>query len=497
MTTAPGLLAIDQGTTSSRAIVFDRMGGVVSLAQEEFAQIYPANGWVEHDPQAIWSTTLSTCRAALAGAQNSGVAVAAAGITNQRETTLIWDKETGKPLHHAIVWQDRRTGDVCARLRDEGCEGDVRAKTGLLLDPYFSATKAAWILDHVDGARARAHAGKLAFGTVDTYLLWHLTGGRVHATDVTNASRTSLFNIHTLDWDEDLLELFTIPRSILPEVRECADDFGVTDAGVLGVALPITGIAGDQQAAAIGQTCFAKGDIKSTYGTGCFVILNTGQEVATSENRLLSTIAYRVNGETTYALEGSIFVAGAGVQWLRDGIGVIESAAQTEGHARGLSSNTGVYIVPAFTGLGAPHWDADIRGAIFGLTRDSDAAVLSRAMVESVVYQTHDLFVAMAQDGVRPTGLKVDGGMVANAWMCGFLADILDMPVDRPVVKETTALGAAFLAGLGAGVYTSLDEIKDSWRREDRFTPSMAASERQQLVERWSKAVQAATLFSG
>lgn len=490
------ILAIDQGTTSTRAMVFDRAGHAIARAQQEFPQHYPANGWVEHDPADIWQTSLATARSALGQADQQGKRIVALGMTNQRETTLVWDKDTGEPIHNAIVWQDRRTADRCEALRADGAAPMVAEKTGLVLDPYFSASKIGWILDRVDGARAKAIAGRLAFGTVDSYLLWRLTGGKTHATDATNASRTSLFNINAGNWDEDLLELFDVPRAMLPDVRDSADDFGVTDTDVLGAAIPICGVAGDQQAALFGQACFSPGDIKSTYGTGCFMVVNTGADLVRSNNQLLTTIAYRLGGKTTYALEGSIFVAGAGVQWLRDELRLIQSAGETEALAAGLASNGGVYVVPAFTGLGAPHWRADVRGAVFGLTRDAGPAVLARAMVEAVGYQTHDLLTAMARDGVRPTGLRVDGGMVANDWLCGFLADILALPVARPIVTETTALGAAFLAGLHAGVYASLDDIAASWRAERQFTPSMTNQERDRLMTGWHRAVRAACAFA-
>ena len=489
------ILAIDQGTTSSRAIVFDADASILSVAQEEFPQLYPANGWVEHDPEAIWSSTLNVCRDAIAEAEAKGATIAAAGITNQRETTLVWDRETGKPLHNAIVWQDRRTAAACEALRGEGVESDLSRRTGLLLDPYFSATKIAWILDNVEGARARAESGKLAFGTVDTFLLWRLTGGKTHATDATNASRTNLYNIAEHCWDKELLRLFKVPEALLPEVRDCNGDYGVTAPALFGKAIPLLGVAGDQQAATVGQACFTRGDIKSTYGTGCFVLLNTGDALLQSGNRLLSTIAYQLDGKATYALEGSIFVAGAGVQWLRDGLGVIKTASATEGLARGLASNNGVYIVPAFTGLGAPYWRPEVRGAIFGLTRASGPAELARAMVESVCYQTNDLFEAMAQDGVKPSSLRVDGGMVANDWMCDFLAAILDLPVDRPQVMETTALGAAYLAGMKSGVYGTPEEVAASWRLDRRFEATMPDAERGKLLGDWKRAVEAAMSF--
>ena len=483
------ILSIDQGTTSSRTLVFSPAGNVLFTAQEEFPQIYPADGWVEHDPEAIWETTLKTLRKAYRFAREEKATIVGLGITNQRETTLIWDRKTGKAIYNAIVWQDRRTAETCREIKSRFDEEKLTAKTGLLLDPYFSATKAAWILDHVEGARARAQNGELAFGTVDSFLIWRLTGGKTHASDATNASRTNLFNIHSQDWDEELLRLFNVPVSVLPEVKDCADDYGLMDADILGEAIPILGVAGDQQAAAIGQSCFNKGDIKSTYGTGCFVILNTGDECITSKNRLLSTVCYRLNGKTTYALEGSIFIAGAAVQWLRDGIQIIKDAAETEAMCEGLGSNKGVYLVPAFTGLGAPHWDPDARGAIFGLTRDTGRAEIARATVESVVYQTYDLFKAMSDDGVTPTSLRVDGGMVYNSWMVQHLSNVLDIPVDRPKVLETTALGAAYLAGLQAGLYGSLKEVQANWKAEKHFEPKMDDDSREGLLKNWNKAV--------
>jgi len=483
------ILSIDQGTTSSRTLVFSPKGDVLFTAQEEFPQIYPADGWVEHDPEAIWETTLKTLRKAYRFARDKKADIVGLGITNQRETTLVWDRKTGKAIYNAIVWQDRRTAATCRDIKASYDETRLTAKTGLLLDPYFSATKAAWILDHVEGARGRAQNGDLAFGTVDSFLIWRLTGGKTHATDATNASRTNLFNIHSQGWDEELLRLFNVPVSLLPEVKDCADDYGLMDADILGEPIPILGVAGDQQAAAIGQSCFAKGDIKSTYGTGCFVILNTGSECITSKNRLLSTVCYRLDGKTTYALEGSIFIAGAAVQWLRDGIQIIKNAAETEAMCEGLESNKGVYLVPAFTGLGAPHWDPDARGAIFGLTRDTGRAEIARATVESVCYQTYDLFKAMSDDGVTPTSLRVDGGMVYNSWMVQHLAGVLGIPVDRPKVLETTALGAAYLAGLQAGLYSSLEDVKANWQREKHFQPSIDAAKRETLLKGWNAAV--------
>lgn len=481
------ILSIDQGTTSSRTLVFSPQGDVLFTAQEEFPQIYPADGWVEHAPEAIWDTTLKTLKAAFSFAREQDADIAGLGITNQRETTLIWERKTGKAIHNAIVWQDRRTAEICRGIKARYDEDRLTARTGLLLDPYFSATKAAWILDHVEGAREKAANGELAFGTVDSFLIWRLTGGKIHATDATNASRTNLFNIHSQNWDDELLELFNVPSSVLPEVKDCADDYGICT--VLEEDIPILGVAGDQQAAAIGQSCFSKGDIKSTYGTGCFVILNTGDECITSKNRLLSTVCYRLEGKPTYALEGSIFIAGAAVQWLRDGIQIIKEASETEAMCEGLTSNKGVYLVPAFTGLGAPHWDPDARGAIFGLTRDTGRAEIARATVESVCYQTYDLFKAMSDDGVTPTSLRVDGGMVYNSWMVQHLANVLDIPVDRPKVLETTALGAAYLAGLQAGLYGSLEEVQANWQREKHVEPNMDDETRRGLLSGWNKAV--------
>ena len=489
MATRPCILAIDQGTTSSRAIVFDAAASVVAVAQREFPQLYPADGWVEHDPDAIWSSTLEVSRSALRAAEAAGARVVAIGVTNQRETTLIWDRATGTPIHNAIVWQDRRTADACAALAADGVEPMIQGRSGLLLDPYFSATKAAWLLDHVSGARLRAEGGQLCFGTVDSFLLWRLTGGRLHATDVTNASRTNLFNIHTQDWDPELLRLFKVPAAILPTVLDSSNDYGMTDPALFGRAIPILGLVGDQQGATIGQCCFEPGTIKSTYGTGCFVVVNTGGKAVTSRHRLLTTIAYRIDGRTDYALEGSIFIAGAAVQWLRDGLGLVKTAAETEALASGLPDNGGVYMVPAFTGLGAPHWDAAARGLVGGLTRASTRAHIARAALEASCYQTLDLLAAMREDGAHPAALRVDGGMVANAWMVQFLADILDLPVDRPVVMETTALGAAYLAGRKAGVYGGFDEFATVWRRDRRFTPAMPATTREGLVTGWRDAV--------
>jgi glycerol kinase len=487
------LLSIDQGTTSSRAMLFDDGGKACYTAQKEFTQYFPNDGWVEHDPEEIWSTTLDVVIDALSKAKQEDITVAAIGITNQRETTVVWDRVTGKPIYNAIVWQDRRTADYCESLRAQGKESAITSKTGLLLDPYFSGTKINWILSHVEGARDRAKLGELAFGTIDSFLIWRLTQGAVHATDATNASRTMLFNIHTQSWDKELLELLEVPESLLAEVKDSSADFGITSHALLGVEIPIGGVAGDQQAALIGQACFEPGMIKSTYGTGCFMMLNTGSQAIESKNRLLTTVAYRLNGVTTYALEGSIFVAGAGIQWLRDGIGVIDTAAQTEKMASSLASNAGVYLVPAFTGLGAPHWDPDARAAIFGMTRDTGSAELVRATLESVCYQTSDLLDAMNRDGQAPLSIRIDGGMVQNNWLCGFLADILGVNVERPLETETTALGGAYLAGLHVGIYNSTDNIARNWQSESKFSPNMNESKRSLLLAGWHKAVRKVT----
>jgi glycerol kinase len=483
------VLAIDQGTTSSRAIAFDAAAKPVSAAQREFAQIFPADGWVEHDPEIIWTTSLDVARQAFEAAETKGYRIAALGITNQRETTLVWDRRSGKTIHNAIVWQDRRTAPACAALAADGLEADVRARTGLLLDPYFSATKLAWLLDHIDGARNRAAMGELAFGTVDSFLIHRLTNGRVHATDATNASRTSLYNLRTRDWDERLLEIFRIPPELLADIRDCSADYGQTDPAYFGRSLPILGVAGDQQAATIGQCCFEPGSIKGTYGTGAFVVLNTGRTIVDSRHRLLATVAYQLDGETTYALEGSIFAAGATVQWLRDGLGVIEHAADTEGLARGLATNAGVYLVPAFTGLGAPYWEPDARAAIFGLTRAAGPAELARAALESACYQTRDLLDAMAADGAEPVSLRVDGGMVANDWFLAFLADVLGIPVERPRIMETTALGAAYLAGRQAGIFGRPDEFAGVWQSDRRVEPRLPIAERDALLTGWREAL--------
>ncbi|MGC9370344.1 MAG: glycerol kinase GlpK [Paracoccaceae bacterium] len=485
------ILAIDQGTTSSRAILFDAAMKVAAIAQREFPQHYPRSGWVEHDPQDLWQTVLATARDAIAKAGIGSHGVAAIGITNQRETTLVWDRETGEPIHDAIVWQDRRTAGTCRALREAGHEGMVTARTGLLLDPYFSGTKLKWLLDNVDGARARAEAGALLFGTVDSYLVWRLTGGRVHATDATNAARTLLYDIRKGRWSSTICDLLGIPMVMLPEVRDCADDFGTTDPALFGAAIPIRGVAGDQQAATIGQACFRPGMMKSTYGTGCFALLNTGAEPVTSGNRLLTTIAYRLEGKPTYALEGSIFIAGAVVQWLRDGLGIIGSAAETQGLAAAADPGQELILVPAFTGLGAPYWNAECRGAVFGLTRNSGPAEFARAALESVGFQTRDLLEAMRADwpGQGEAVLRVDGGMSASDWTMQFLADILGAPVDRPGVLETTALGAAWLAGMRAGVYPGMEGFAKGWELERRFEPAMDETRREERYAAWKQAV--------
>ncbi|MCH7943282.1 MAG: glycerol kinase GlpK [Proteobacteria bacterium] len=490
MSEQPYILAIDQGTTSSRAILFDRAGRPVAVDQREFTQHYPGDGWVEHDPEEIWQTTVTVIKGALAAAGAEAGDVSAIGITNQRETTVVWERDTGSAIHNAIVWQDRRTARTCAALVEDGHGAMVQSKTGLIVDAYFSATKIAWILDHVTGARARGRRGELAFGTIDSFLLWRLTGGRSHATDATNASRTMLFDIHRQVWDDDLLALFAVPRELLPEVRDSSADFGVTESDLLGVSIPITGIAGDQQAAAFGQACFTPGMIKSTFGTGCFALVNTGGQAVASTNRLLTTVAYRLDGVPAYALEGSIFVAGAAVKWLRDTVGLIASAEQTEALVREAAPQSGVYLVPAFVGLGAPYWDPDARAALLGMTLDTGRAEIVRATLESVAYQMRDLMDAMRADGAAsPVALRVDGGMAVNGWLMQFLADILDAPVERPLITETTALGAAFLAGLHTGFYPSLEALAGQWRRDALFTPSMDEGERAQRYAGWRAAV--------
>ena len=476
------LLAIDQGTTSSRAILFSFAGDVLDMQQKELTLYYPQKGWVEQNPQDIWNDTKKCCEKILAQCDVPPVAI---GITNQRETTIIWDRETGEPVYNAIVWQDRRTADFCAVLKAQGHEQNVSAKTGLLLDPYFSASKVAWILDHVAGVRERAEAGELAFGTIDAFLLWKLTNGRVHATDITNASRTMLYNVITQEWDEELLALFDIPVSLLPEVRDNVSDFGAAFGGI-----PIGGMAGDQHAALIGQGCLKPGMVKSTYGTGCFALMNIGEEFKVFQNHLLTTVAYRIHGEITYAVEGSIFVAGAAIQWLRDGLGLFENAAESEALAKSVTDNNDVYFVPAFTGLGAPYWRPDARACITGLSRESTKAHITRAALEAQAYQTLDLITAMEKDGGYPVDvIRVDGGLVANEFVCQFLTDMVQKPVEAPKVTEATAWGAAILAGIHAGVFESLEVVSDQWRADKRYTPQMEQAQREKLFEGWKNAV--------
>lgn len=487
------ILAIDQGTTSSRAILFDGEQNIVAVGQQEFRQYFPKSGWVEHDAEEIWRSVVEVCREAMGKGGIKAADIAAIGITNQRETTVMWDRNTGKPVHRAIVWQDRRTADLCARLKKAGHEKTFTRRTGLLLDPYFSGTKIAWLLDNVKGLRKKADAGELAFGTIDSFLIWRLTGGARHVTDATNASRTMLYGIARNQWDSELLELLDIPPPVLPEVLDCADDFGMARKDILGAQIPILGVAGDQQAATIGNACFEPGMMKSTYGTGCFALLNTGADRVASKNRLLTTIAYRLGGKTTYALEGSIFMAGATVQWLRDGLGFMTAAGQSGEMAAAADPNQDVYLVPAFTGLGAPHWDAEARGAMFGLTRGTGPDEITRAALEAVCYQTHDLLQAMQRDwkprSKKKTVLRVDGGMVASDWTMQCLADMLDAPVDRPMILETTALGAAWLAGSHAGVWPGMKGFAKAWARETRFRPKMNSAERRRKLKGWADAV--------
>ena len=483
------MLAIDQGTTSTRAILFSREGKPLGVAQQEFEQYFPSDGRVEHDPEEIWQSTIDVCRRVLDDNDLSASEIAGIGITNQRETTIVWDKTSGAPIYNAIVWQDRRTAEFCETLAEEGFETWITEKTGLLLDPYFSGTKLKWILENVDGAIERARNGDLLFGTVDTFLLWRLTGGLSHKTDATNASRTMLFNIHEQKWDVEILTKLNVPALVLPEVEDCSADFGRTDPSLFGSSIPILGMAGDQQAALIGQGCFKEGMIKSTYGTGCFVIMNTGNKAIKSQNKLLTTVAYRIDGNVTYGLEGSIFVAGAAVQWLRDGLKLISDASETEAIALESSSSHGVYLVPAFTGLGAPYWDPNARGAILGLTRDSGVADIVTAALQSVCFQTQDLLFAMQEDGAEPTVLRVDGGMVQNNWLTQHLADILQLPVDRPNVIETTALGVAYLVGLKLGFFSELEDIAARWQLERRFAPVMQTSNALDLYEGWRAAI--------
>ncbi|OCW57643.1 glycerol kinase GlpK [Hoeflea olei] len=486
------ILAIDQGTTSSRAIVFDRDMRVAGVGQKEFTQIYPQSGWVEHDPEEIWKSVVTTIRQALKQAGVEASEISGIGITNQRETVVVWERESGKPIHNAIVWQDRRTASYCEKLKRQDLEKTFTRKTGLLLDPYFSGTKLSWMLANVKGARARAARGELCFGTIDCFLIWRLTGGKSFVTDATNASRTLLFNISTEEWDPELLKILRIPAGMLPEVKDCAADFGVTEKSLFGAEIPILGVAGDQQAATIGQACFEPGMLKSTYGTGCFALLNTGTDMVRSKNRLLTTIAYRLDGKTTYALEGSIFIAGAAVQWLRDGLKVIKKAEESGKLAADADPTQDVYLVPAFTGLGAPHWDPDARGAIYGMTRNTGPAEFARAALEAVCYQTRDLLDAMHKDwktSGADTVLRVDGGMVASDWTMQRLADILDAPVDRPTILETTALGAAWLAGQRAGVWPKQQGFAKAWARDTRFEPQMDAKTRAKKLKGWHEAV--------
>jgi glycerol kinase len=478
------ILAIDQGTTSSRAILFDESGKPLTSSAREFPQHYPQDGWVEHDPEDIWRDTVAAVKDVVT---EETVAI---GITNQRETIVLWDRETGKPLHNAIVWQDRRTAETCRKLKADGHEEMIRTKTGLLLDPYFSATKLAWLLDHVDGAREAAARGELAAGTIDSFLLWRLTGGKVHATDITNAGRTMLCNIHSGEWDDELLTLFGVDASLLPQIVGNSEIYGETDPALFGRAIPIAGMAGDQQAALIGQACFKPGMVKSTYGTGCFLLLNTGTEAVTSHNRLLTTPAYKIGPDITYALEGSIFVAGAAIQWLRDKMGLIEEAGETAAIAKAAPDNHGVYLVPAFVGLGAPHWEPDARGLVTGMTLDTTAEHIVRATLESIAYQTRDLVDAMRADGAdEPQTLRIDGGMAQNDWFAQFLSDILEAPVERPESHETTALGAAYLAGLATGIWNGLDDLSAHWEAAGRFEPAMEDERRDALLKGWRDAL--------
>jgi len=483
------ILAIDQGTSSSRSVIYDHSASVVATAQQEFPQHYPQPGWVEHDPESIWDSVQNTTREALAEAGATAADLTAIGITNQRETTLVWDRDTGQCVHNAIVWQDRRTASLCDALRTDGVEPLVIDKTGLRLDPYFSATKILWILENVPGVRERAEAGKLAFGTVDSFLLWRLTGGRVHATDASNASRTMLFNIHEQEWDEELLGLFNIPGALLPDVRDCAADYGTTHCDAVDGSVPILGIAGDQQAALIGQAGFEYGMTKSTYGTGCFVIANTSSEALLSNNQLLTTVAARLDGKVTYGLEGSVFVAGSAIQWLRDELRIIDAAPQTEDIATATGIVDDVVVVPAFAGLGAPYWDPHARGAILGLSRGSGRDQVVTATLQAIAYQTRDLMDAMADDGIAPSVIRVDGGMVANSWFLQFLADILDLPIERPANVESTVLGAAYLAGYQGKVFESLEHVARLWQVDARFEPAMSTDQREHLLSGWTGAV--------
>ena len=483
------LVAIDQGTTTTRVILFDVKGNLKFISQFEFKQYFPKNGWVEHDPKEIWLTTLKALKKVINRALRLKGKILSIGITNQRETTILWNKKTGRPVYNAIVWQDRRTHKYCEKLKKNKLEKSFRKKTGLFIDPYFSATKIKWILDNVPITKKLLKSNDLLFGTIDTFLIWKLTSGKKHLTEATNASRTMLYNINNNKWDTEIIKKLKIPKNILPEVKNSADDFGTTDKKILGFEIPISAVLGDQQAAAVGQACFEKGSIKSTYGTGAFVIMNTGLKKINSKNKLLTTICYRLNNKNTYALEGSIFIAGAGIQWLRDKIKLINNAYETEKIARSTKSNEGIYIVPAFSGIGAPYWKPDARGLITGLTRNSDWKSLVRATIESVAYQTNDLFYSMNKDGLKPSVVKIDGGMVANNWFSQFLSDIIDLKVIRPKVQETTALGAALFAGYKVGVFKSLNEIKHLWKKDKDFKPKISRSRRNKLIKGWNLAI--------
>lgn len=488
--TKPYLMALDQGTTSSRAIIFDKKGKIVSVAQKDFKQYFPQSGWVEHDPQEIWTSQSSVMIESLVSKGIRADQIAAIGITNQRETTIIWDRKSGKAIHPAIVWQDRRTANFCNELKDKGHAELIASKTGLVLDAYFSATKIRWILDHVEGARAKAEAGELAFGTVDSWLVWNLTGGKTHVTDITNASRTMLFNIHSQDWDQELLALFEIPTSLLPVVKSCSEIYCETAGDVLSVKIPIAGIAGDQQAALFGQMCTQPGMAKTTYGTGCFLVMNTGTKAVRSQNQLLTTVAWKIGEEINYALEGSVFIGGAAIQWLRDGIGILTNAEESENLATSLPDNDGVYFVPALAGLGAPHWDQGARGAFFGITRGTTVAHMTRAALEAIAYQVYDVLKAMEKDSGKPTQeLRVDGGATANNFLMQFQADLLGCEIKRPQIIETTAIGAAFLAGLAVGFWQSQEEIQELWTADRSFTPAMEEQHRAKLIHFWQKAV--------
>ena len=483
------IISIDAGTTSTRSVLFDLKGKPIFSSQKEFTQYFPKNGWVEHNPDEIWLKTKKTLLDVINKAKKLKGKILTIGITNQRETTILWNKKNGKPVYKAIVWQDRRTEEFCKKLRNQNRETSFFNKTGLLIDPYFSATKVKWILENVPLAKILMQKDELLFGTIDTFLIWRLTKRKIHATDATNASRTMLYNIASNKWDDGILKLLKIKKNILPEVKDCSDDFGSTHSSVTGQPIPISGVVGDQQAATIGQCCFEPGSLKSTYGTGAFVLLNTGNKIIYSKNRLLTTIAYRIKGKTTYAMEGSIFIAGAGVQWLRDRMKFFKKARETEKIVQSLKSNSNVYLVPAFTGLGAPYWNANARGVLSGLTRDSGPKQIVRAIIESVAYQTHDLFEAMKHDGLRPRLVKVDGGMVKNNWFSQFLSDVVNVGVLRPKVRETTALGAAFMAGLQIGVYKSLKDISKNWALDRKFSPKMKNKNRLNLLKGWSKAI--------